>query len=123
MSESFHSNELMGRKKSVDNKKSWRISCRKWLWGAQIRFCIFTICCFPIIKVELDARPSIRLMLLWPFPGHTLLIVANIILLLSLHCLRFFPLAKFITVAFFSLINIRINRAEQKYKVSTVHHH
>lgn len=22
-------------------KKSWRISCRKWLWGAQIRFSVF----------------------------------------------------------------------------------
>lgn len=64
----------------------WRISCRKWLWGAQIRFPVaslfsLTICCFPIIFkrftlyiLSLMCYDELALAIITPF-GHFLTVL------------------------------------------------
>lgn len=109
-------------------KKLWRFSCRKWLWGTEIRFSFLRFVASPIIKAELDARSLIsRWLLLWPFPGHTLTycwLIYNRIVCCRRHLFFAVDSSQQSLLRRCSfLINVRTNQAERKYKLSGAHHH
>lgn len=112
----------------VGGKKLWRFSCRKWLWGTEIRFSFLRFVASPIIKAELDALSLIsRWMLLWPFPGHTLTycwLIYNRIVCCRRHLFFAVDSTQQTLLRRCSfLINVRTNQAERKYKLSGAHHH